>query len=191
MCFRTRFLNLVKPGHASGDVWKWDKLSSWLALLTPFRSVFTHCIIYQSQQDWVGLLSCFFLMTVAMSLFWLDTKGLAPNPDIIWPEARSSPKLISASLLYPRSTNDCPNFSFLLVTCSFGTQFLPDPFQLLSHACSLPSPSEEQQGEEADAESGRQEDKKYTIWGGVLQDRPRTKWAWLVFYQKSGNHWFF
>lgn len=131
-----------------------------------------------------------FLMAVAMSLFCLGTKGFAPNPDIIWPETRSSPKLISVSLLYPCSTNGCPNSSFLLVTCSLGTQFFPEPFQPFSPACSLPSLSEEQQEEEVDTKLGRKEDKKYTVWGGVLQDRPRTKWTWLVSYKKSGNHGF-
>lgn len=79
--------------------------------------------------------------------------------------------------------------SFLPVTCSLGTQFLPEAFQPLSSACSLSSPSTVSQGKEAGTELGKQEDKIYTAWEEVTGQAGKwTKWTWSVSYKKSRNH---
>lgn len=79
---------------------------------------------------------------------------------------------------------------FLPVTCSLGTQLVPEPFQPLSPACSLPSPSTVQQGKKADTDLGKNEDKIYTAWRGGLQDRlgneQNEPGVYLI--KKSRNH---
>lgn len=116
VCFRTRFPNLVRP----------ERVTCGNGIYSSFEWLYSHCsnlcsvAAYQSQYDGLVLLSSF-LMAVAISLFLLSTKGLALKPDILWPGVCSSPKLISASVLYLHSTNSCPNSSFLLVICSLGT----------------------------------------------------------------------
>lgn len=61
--------------------------------------------------------------------------------------------------------------SIFPVICSLGTQLLPEPFQPLSPACRLPSPSTVQKGKETDTEPGKQEDKIYTAWREDSQDK--------------------
>lgn len=116
VCFRTRFPKLVRPEQVMCGNWIYWSFG-WLY---SHHSDLCSLAAYQSQYDGLVLLSSF-LVVVAMSLFWLSTKGLALNSDILWPGVRSSPKLISASVLYLHSPNGCPDSSFLLVICSLGT----------------------------------------------------------------------